>query len=150
MSTLNISNVFLLMSIVFIALFTHCMSFFEVSLWGNMVLCWCWCCCCGVSVYMSTKMSIEIKTKWEVQKKQAMNEYPAECYVALLVRIGVPTLHMMPKKREWTSSRVRVISPAIFFSYVYMSVMERGFTTALHTSIDGHDEKNGFKKIPAK
>lgn len=72
-----------------------------------------------------------------VQKKkvQAMNEYPAECYAALLVRIGVPTLHM-PKKKLRASN----------FSHICVeSEMERGFTTALHTSIDGHG-----KKIPAK
>lgn len=91
---------------------------------------------------MSAKMSIEIKTKWEVnsqselkKREQAMNIL-RNVHVALLVRIGVPTLHM-PKKKVSASN----------FSYMCPS---RGFTTALHTSIDGHGEKNRFKKIPAK
>lgn len=63
---------------------------------------------------MSAKMSIEIKTKWEVngfrkKRVQAMNEYPAECYVALLVRISVYQHYTCRKKnRERVISRIYV------------------------------------------
>lgn len=51
--------------------------------------------------------------------------------------IGVPTLHM-PKKKSRASN----------FSHICVeSEMERGFTTALHTSIDGHGEKKNPRQI---
>lgn len=45
----------------------------------------------------------------------------------------------MPKKKLRVSIRVRVI-------FIFLrKELGRGFTTALHTSIDGHDEKMGLK-----